>query len=160
MTVQSLDKCNICYGNGYLDLYLPSTETLDIDILPGFNYNNKMIIDQKGLPIMNGINGDLILSFTLLNHKKFKVRNMDLMYNLDITMKESLIGFRKEIIHLDSRNLTLSSDTIIKPNTIHNIKNEGLPNNDKQYGNLYIKYKVSYPDELTQEQIDIIKLHF
>lgn len=80
---------------------------------------------------------------------------------MEITLKESLIGFIKEITHLDSKIITINSESIIKPNTIKCINQEGLFNStDNIYGDLYIKFKIIYPDSLNENQIKFIKEYF
>ena len=161
MVMQTLGKCEQCSGSGYTELYLPSTDTVEIEIPKGFNYNSKMTIENKGLPLFGGNHGNLVLSFNLLNHNRFKLKGNDLYTNLDISFKESLIGFVKGITHLDSRLITIHSEQIIKPNNMKCITNEGIyDTNTNTYGNLYIKFKIIYPSELSDEQKTIIKEHF
>jgi DnaJ-class molecular chaperone len=161
MIIQSLDYCPQCKGNGYLNIYLPNTETVEINIPKGYNYNEKMTIENKGLPLLNGVNGDLIISFNLNKHSSFKLKNKDLYISMDITMKESLLGFIKGITHLDNRMLTINSENIIKPSTIRCIENEGIYDNvTGTFGNLYLKFKIIYPNSLTQEQRDMIDKYF
>lgn len=161
IVIQSFNHCSKCNGNGYIDLYLPYTETANIDIPVGFNYNEKMIVPDKGLPSINGRNGDLILSFSLSKHDKFKIKHNDLLLSIQITLKESLIGFTKEITHLDDRILSIDSVDIIKPNEIRCIENEGMYNcKTGDFGNLYLKFKIDYPNSLTQEQKDILIKYF
>lgn len=158
MVIQSIGKCEECKGTGFTNLYLPITETVEIEIPCGYDHSEKMIIKEKGLPHHKGKNGDLVLSFNLTNHNKFKLKNKDLYTYLDVTLKESLIGFIKGLSHLDSRMITINSETIIKPNSVRCIDNEGLyDNNTGSYGNLYIKFKIIYPTYLTEEQINGIK---
>ena len=161
VVMQALSKCENCKGTGFENLYQPSHDTVEVNIPKGFNYNEKITMKNKGLPVFNGENGDLILSFNLNNNSKFKVKNKDLIYNLDITFKESLVGFIKGVKHLDERLLTINSDTIIKPNTIKCIDDEGLYcSNTNSYGKLYIKFKIIYPNSLTDNQIQFIKDNF
>jgi DnaJ-class molecular chaperone len=161
--IQSITYCNNCNGEGYFNLYLPIKDTINIDVPIGFMpyHNNKKIIKDKGLPLLNGINGDLHISFNLLPHNKFKQKEFDLYINMEITFKESLIGFIKEITHLDSRVITINSESIIKPNTIKCINDEGLFNNiDNKYGDLYIKFKIIYPNSLNEYQKKFINDNF
>lgn len=161
MVMQTLGKCEDCKGTGYTDLYLPSTDSIEIEIPKGFNYNSKMVVENKGLPLFNGNNGSLILSFNLISHHRFKLKDNDLYINLEISFKESLIGFVKGITHLDSRMLTINSEQVIKPNNIKSIAGEGLYDiNNNIYGNLYVKFKIIYPTVLDDEQKKIIKEYF
>ena len=161
IVIQSVNKCEHCKGTGILNLYSPSTDTIEITITKGFDYLNKMTIKGKGLPLYKGENGDLILSFNLLNHSRFKIKNKNLYVNFDITLRESLTGFIKGFKHLDTRLLTINSDSIIKPSTVHCIDDEGIyDEKSNTYGNLYIKFKIIYPNTLTNEQKEIIDKYF
>ena len=161
IVMQTIGKCEYCKGTGMLNLYSPSTDTVEIIIPKGFDYNNKMTIKEKGLPVYNGKNGDLVLSFNLLNHSRFKIKNKNLYVNFEISLKESLLGFIKGIEHLDYRLLTINSDSIIKPSTIHCINDEGIYDEESnKYGKLYIKFKIVYPNSLTDEQKEVIDKYF
>ena len=161
IVMQSISKCEHCKGTGLLNLYSPFTDTIEINIPKGYNYNNKMTIKEKGLPLHKGNNGDLVLSFNLLNHNRFKIKNKNLYVNFDISFKESLLGFIKGFEHVDGRLLTINSESIIKPSTIHCIDDEGLlDNTTNTYGKLYIKFKVQYPTSLNDEQKDFINKYF
>lgn len=161
IVMQSIGKCEYCKGSGLLNLYSPYTDTIEITIPKGFDYENKMTVEGKGLPLYKGENGNLVLSFNLLTHDRFKIKNKNILTNFDISFKESLLGFIKGLEHLDDRLLTINSDSIIKPNTIHTIDNEGLYDiNSNTYGKLYIKFKVHFPSSLTDKQKEIIDTHF
>jgi len=161
MAVQSLEICHECNGCGFKNLYLPNLETIEINIPKGYDHRENMIIQKRGLPLYKCNNGDLILSFNLIKHNKFKLKDKDLYISQDITLKESLLGFIKAITHLDDRLLTINSENIIKPNTIKCIENEGVYNiNDRTYGNIYLKFKIIYPDNITKEQREIVEQYF
>lgn len=155
--IQSLDICRHCEFNGYNNLYSNIIENTDILLPPGYYYNEDMILVEKGLPLLNGINGDLIISFKLLPHSHFKIKNNDLYYTFNISLKESLTGFTRDIIHLDDRILTITSSNIIKPGTIRCIDNEGMIiYNENKNGILCIKFKIMFPETLTDKQIEMI----
>ena len=161
VVIQSISHCDSCKGSGFLNLYVPFTDTIEITIPKGYNYENKMTINGKGLPLYKGDDGDLILSFNLLNHNRFRIKNKNLYVNFNISLKESLLGFIKGCEHLDGRLLTINSESIIKPSTVHCIDNEGVYDEDsKNYGKLYIKFKVQFPHLLTSEQKNAIDKHF
>lgn len=162
ITMQTISQCERCKGTGLFNLYLPKTDTVQIHIPKGFNYNQQMILREKGLPKYRCKNGDLILSFNLLAHDTFKLKNKDLHSNIEISLRESLIGFTKDIYSLDNRCITLDCKSIIKPNMIKCINEEGMPpeNEKEKLGNMYIKFKIIFPDTLTIEQENVIEKYF
>tara|TARA_E500000178_G_scaffold293500_1_gene298291 strand:+ start:2928 stop:3932 length:1005 start_codon:yes stop_codon:yes gene_type:complete len=159
--MQSFSKCEHCKGSGYTNLYLPMHDTINLEIPKGFDYNSQMTFNNKGLPLYNGENGNLIFTFNLNTHNKYKIKHKDLYISLDITLKESLTGFIKGIQHLDNRIITINSTSIIKPHTIKCIDKEGIYNSNKsKYGNLYVKFKIIFPESLNNDQIKFINDNF
>jgi len=158
IVIQSQELCDSCGASGFDNLYLHKNENYELNIDNLINLND-IIIPEKGLPILNGTNGNLVITFRLKEHPYLKLKGTDLYTNMTISLKESLTGFTKTISQLDKRFITINSDSIIKPNTIKCIKQEGL-NLTESIGNLYIKFKVIYPDSLSEKQIEIINEYF
>ena len=155
LSFMSHEKCNECKGNKYLNLYIPYVNCIEIPINKGFNVKNNIIIPNFGEPLKDFISGDLIIILIIKKHILFKLKDFDLYYKLEITLKESLIGFKKTIKHLDNRDILIKSFDIIKPNTIKCIENEGLYTG-YNHGNLYVKMIVIYPEKFSSEQIKYI----
>ena len=152
LAIQSIEKCAKCDGSGFENLYSKISQTIIVTVPKGQDYTQKITIKEKGLPILNGKNGDLIITLNISKHNLYKIKNYDLHLTFDITLKESLIGFTKYINFLDNKLLTLNSNSIIKPNTIKIMENYGLYNNNGTRGCLHIKFKVQFPNELSSKQ--------
>lgn len=88
-----------------------------------------------------------------LPHKVFERRQNDLKTTITITLKQALLGFEKEITHLDGRIITISRNKITRPGEVEKIRGEGMPvyeyPTDK--GDLFITYQVEFPKTLTPE---------
>ena len=76
----------------------------------------------------------------------------------EITLKESLTGFKFDIKHLNGKTYTINNDSgnIIPSNYIKEIPKlgmtrEGIP------GKLIIEFSVIFPEKLTEEQIIKLK---
>ena len=152
LAIQSIEKCTQCDGSGLKDLYSKISQTIIVTVPKEQDYTQKIIVKEKGLPILNGKNGDLIITLNISKHNLYKIKNYDLYLTFDITLKESLIGFTKYINFLNNKFLTLNSNSIIKPNTIKIMENYGLYNNNGTRGCLHIKFKVQFPNELSSKQ--------
>lgn len=74
---------------------------------------------------------------------------------VEITLKQALLGFEKEIKHLDGHMVKLKRENIV---TQHNqqqiIRDEGMPKYGmtSDFGNLTVIYKVRFPETLTESQ--------
>lgn len=103
---------------------------------------------------MNVRAGEIIVKIQTLPHKTFERSNNDLKTTVRITLRQALLGFEKEITHLDGRLIKLSRTKITRPGEIEKIRGEGMPvyeyPTDK--GDLIITYQVDLPEKLSQEQ--------
>ena len=67
----------------------------------------------------------------------------------EISIQESLCGVEFSVTHLDGSTFRVQSgDQIIKPESIMTIEDKGMPfhKNPFKFGNLFIMFKVVYPD--------------
>ena len=74
--------------------------------------------------------------------------------DLQISLKESLLGFSKTIEHLDRHKFTVKSNEgeIIQPDSWKIIKGEGMPirGTPSEFGDMHIKMKVVLPKQLSK----------
>jgi DnaJ-class molecular chaperone len=94
--------------------------------------------------------GDMYLRIFTKEHDKFKRRNNDdLETTLTISLRDSLLGFTRDITLLDGSVYTLKRlDTVTKPGEVLQIPDKGMPiYGSSQYGRLLINITVEFPDE-------------
>ena len=105
------------------------------------------------------IPGDIILHIKQKPHKLFKRRGKNLHMDLEITLKEALLGFDKKITHMDGHEVTIAKKTTTQPNEVMKIKEEGMPvhNFPSQHGDLHVKLKLQMPRSLTDSQKAALK---
>lgn len=134
-------------------------ETINIQVPQGIEENEVMILRECGHVLNEDVKGDVKITFEIKNSSIFKRHGMDLIYNKELTLKESLCGFSFEISHINGKVLNmnnLSNSAIIKPNYRKVVPGLGMIKNG-QTGNLIIEMSVSFPDNLTKEQIEKIR---
>ncbi len=96
--------------------------------------------------------GEVILKVQTIPHKVFERDQNDLKTTVVITLKQALLGFEKELTHLDNRTIKLNrKGKITKPGEVEKIRGEGMPvyeaSSDK--GDLIITYQVELPKKLS-----------
>ena len=77
-----------------------------------------------------------------------------------LTLKESLSGIKHiELIHLSGETLKvdvsrcIGSSNFLTPDSVQTIANKGFPNSKTgKFGNLIIKFKLVFPQSLTEQQ--------
>jgi len=104
--------------------------------------------------------GDLEIQIVLTRHPVFsKISGtLDLQTELEISLKEALIGFSREIKLLNSEEtIKIECNSIVNPYDIKRIKNYGMKFDEDLYGDLLIKFKIVFPVFLSEETVDTIK---
>lgn len=132
-------------------------ETLYIPLKKGIDNNEMIILENKG-NVMNNIKGDIKLMITLQNDSEFKREGMNLILEKNISLKEALCGANFVIKHISGKQLKFNNEPgiVIKDNLIKKIDGFGMER-DNSKGSLFIKFKIQYPDRLTNEQVERIK---
>ena len=163
MIQQSMSDCLDCNGRGkIIKIKCPAC-------------NGKRIITKKksvNLPIHKGIKqgekiripdladqipdcdeqGDLILIINILKHKRFKRNGNNLILEKNILLSEALCGVKFVISHLDGREILFKTDEVICPNQEYYVKDEGLPIDEFNNGDMIINFNIIFPDYLDQER--------
>jgi DnaJ family protein A protein 2 len=126
--------CAVCSNKGFKD----TEETHITKIPPGTpsgqiirvcdSFDIRIVIDDSGT---------------------FKVHGLDLVYTVNITFKESLIGTTILVPH--PGGVFEYKSKFIKPNKKYIVKGKGL----SSQGNLVFDFHIEYPASLTDEQIKI-----
>jgi DnaJ-class molecular chaperone len=116
------------------------TKTIQLSVYKGYDPESGPIIIQDPM-------GDLYCTIEQKEHPVFKRVKDDIRIELEITLKESLVGFVRMIEHISKNMIQLKSDTIIDPYGERIYPGFGF----KESGSLIIKFKVKFPEELNQD---------
>lgn len=150
-------KCTDCNGRKIIE----ETFNIEYEFPPGTIASDVIILKNVGHEITKGVRSNIIISVSEQQDATFKRylqigRAMDpsnLLIEIQITLAESLCGFKKNIQNINGETITLTESNIIKNDEIKFIENYGVPikNTDKR-GKLFIKYNITYPAKLSNNQ--------
>ena len=105
--------------------------------------------------------GDVIIVIQEQPHKKFKRKGADLLFEQKITLQEALTGVNFTLKHLDGTTIRIKNEPgeIIKPDDLKTVPDKGLPFHKQPYkfGNLFIMFKVTFPDSVDVDKIPLLK---
>lgn len=166
--------CSECSGNGKMknggDIYCTKCESkgvlneeriFEIILNPGVETGKTIIFEEWGEQASkdNQISGSFIVTIKVEDHPHFQRKNSQLRYNVDLTLKESIIGKNLSIPHFSGDfNIDTKGFGIINPEKEYIIYNKGFPNDSKEFGNLHLIFKIKYPEKtLTNEEIEMFK---
>ena len=150
--------CNAC-STGYHNKHNPNCsyckgsfekneeQMCKVDIPKCINNGHIIVINGLGEQIhkQNEIPGDLQFKINIIDDELF-TRSQDnlnnLIYNVPITFKESIIGKSIRIKHFDGDiNMITDGFGIINPLMVYSLKGKGLGNS----GDLILKFEIKYP---------------
>lgn len=136
-------------------------DSIEINIIKGLSDGQEMMFRNKGHKFKES-RGDLCLRIKEVPHKDFIRNGSDLLYNLKISLVQSICGFELVIKGIDGQKLIIMNfDKIIKPNDKKYIKEHGMPIMGKTTrGNLIINFDVEYPDSFSTETKNKLSEYF
>jgi DnaJ family protein A protein 2 len=155
--------CNHCNGTGKIidkKCLNKISKKITIPIKKGMCDGEKIILNGLGnFNIQTMENDNLIFIINEIEHEVFKREQNNLLLGLDITLLDSLIGFKFEFTHLDGEKIIIESNDIIKQDDIKVIKNKGMPYNSRNevFGDLIFRFNIIYPNKIEKSDYDKFK---
>lgn len=134
-------------------------KSVSVTILPGITNGQKLRLKglgQKGLT--NDLNGDLILTITILDHLDYMIDNRGLHKIHRVDSFDAILGGKSSIEIFDKKiNFTIPPGT--QNGTALRINGKGFPiyNQVEKYGDLYINVLIELPKDLNQDELDLLR---
>ena len=100
--------------------------------------------------------GDVVIIVNQEPNSTFKRRGNDIHVNQELTLTQSLTGFKIDIEHIDGRMVQISSEEgrVTPPGTQVKILGEGIP---RGKGNLIVSISVKFPKTLSGGTVQELK---
>jgi len=136
--------------------------TLHTEIVRGMKDGDTISFAHKGEQSPGQLPGNVIVKVSQKKHGKFERNGNDLHMKMKISLKEALLGFEREITHLDGHTVELSQKAPTQPFQTFKIDREGMPYKDDptQFGALYVKTEVVFPPRLSADQKKVVEQLF
>ena len=137
---------------------------ITIPIPKGISDGESILLPGAGNRGKHNMIGDVKLNVKVLPHAIFQRNGMDLVCRLQISLKEALCGFSREIKHISGKMLRMNNQgqvvngerLVVQPGSIREFQNYGLSKGN-QIGKLFVQFDVSLPEKVTQEQIALLE---
>lgn len=103
--------------------------------------------------------GDLYITVNVLRHPNYQVAGLDLITNLTIDCFQAIIGSEQTVIGLDGKTFIIKTPAGCQNGTKLKISGEGLHGFQQDTkGNLLVQVTVTVPTNLSNEQLDLVRL--
>lgn len=148
------------------DVYTSKKHTLSVNrkniritIPAGVENGQTIKIKGHGGPgIQGGPNGDLLITFNILNDTSFKREKEHLYTTVDVDFYKAILGGEITMETFTGKvKLKVKPET--QPGTQIKLKGKGFPKYKKegQFGDLYITYQIKLPTKLTSREKELFK---
>lgn len=131
--------------------------SITVDIEKGMRDGQEIVFYEDGEPIIDGEPGDLKIVVRTRPDSRFRREGNDLHTTVTITLLDALVGFEKDIDHLDGHKVAVGSNLVTKPKVVRKFPGEGMPVFEStKKGSLFVTFEVIFPSSLTEEQKGVI----
>ena len=125
----------------------------------GSKDGTKIIVPSAGDKKPGVIPGDVIFVIRERPHPSFtRDDENNLIYKVEITLREALTGCTINIPLLNGESLALSTQDVVRHGTKERIAGKGMPRGGGSNGDLLVEFSVIFPAELDENQKDRINL--
>jgi DnaJ-class molecular chaperone len=123
--VQMQETCGECGGKGQVfktkcpncngRRVVPNEKTLVAHIEKGMPSDGEVRFERESEQTPGVTPGDVIFKFKQQAHARFRRTGDDLHHEMHLSLREALLGFSRNIAHLDGRSVTVKHDGITQP---------------------------------------------
>lgn len=145
--VQSKEKCK------------REDTVIDVNLEKGMKDGEQVTFERMAEQRPGMLPGAVVFTLKTRKHSKYTRRGNDLHMDMQVSLREALLGWKQQIRHLDGHILEVGTDSVTKPFQVLRVKGEGMPLRDDpaSFGDLYVKVEVISPTSLTSEQRQAIE---
>ena len=119
MQMQTQTACPVCQGKGRTHLkdcahcrgkrLVMEGKNFVVDIERGMANNEKLLYEKQGEQVPDMIQGDITFVLKQQTHPVFKRVANNLYMNVDISLKEALLGFSRTVTHMDGHEFEIKA---------------------------------------------------
>eukprot|EP00727_Mastigamoeba_balamuthi_P005008 m51a1_g14505 putative heat shock protein family protein (360) ;mRNA; r:805103-807122 len=161
---QTQATCDVCGGKGRIfkgqcphchgKKVEQGEDMILVTIEQGMADGTEIVYEQRGDEKPDVTPGDVKFVIKTLPHAHFTRRGNDLHIKFWVSLLEALVGFEKELKHLDGHVVKLHRTDVTKPGLVVTIAGEGMPiaGTPSVHGDLHVEFHVRFPTSLTEEQ--------
>jgi DnaJ-class molecular chaperone len=122
---------------------------LTVPVERGMSPGDTIVFKSMGEQQPNKVPGDVVLTLKERKHKVFSRVGVDLHMQVEITLREALLGWERTFAHLDGRQITVGHDGVTTPFALMKIEGEGMPHrgDPTSTGSMIIKCKIIMPED-------------
>jgi DnaJ-class molecular chaperone len=129
-----------------------------VDIQKGMQHGDTIKFDQVADEAVGHTAGDLVFIVQQAKDERFTRQGDNLHMDFQVTLLESLVGFRRVIEHLDGHQVVIENNDVTYCSQVIAIANEGMPiKGTNARGILFVTLHVDFPAKFNAQQKELFK---
>ncbi|EJD06571.1 DnaJ-domain-containing protein [Fomitiporia mediterranea MF3/22] len=142
-------KCPHCGGSKIVD----HTQHYTLEIAKGMPEGYEVVFEGEGDENPDWEPGDVVLRVRSKREKGgWRRKESSLYWSQVMGVDEALLGFERNLTHLDGHIVTLKRQGVTQPGFVQTIKGEGMPVfQENKFGDLFVEYTVVLPTEISAD---------
>ena len=149
-----VEICKKCNGSSTIQ----KKESFDLRVLKGQVLKTITLIEKGNQIDVNSPPGPLMIEVLINPKENFEFSlNGDLLYNKEIDPVAALVGCQFVFDHPSGSKVKYNLKSNVKNGQMHKTQNKGLPIDDKNFGDLYIRFMYKNPENISEEEMDSLK---
>ncbi len=148
-------KCHKCGGEGIMR----GEDVVELKIPAGVVDGMQLSMSGKGNAApRGGVNGDLIILITEEEHPDLERHERDLLYNLNISFPDAILGTTAEIPTVDNP-VKVKIEPGTQAGKILRLRGKGIPdvNGYERAGDLLVRVSIFVPRHITKEERKLVE---
>jgi molecular chaperone DnaJ len=147
------EKCPTCRGAGEIR----AERRVTITVPPATETGDRVMLRGQGQGSAAGQPaGDLVITFQVQPDRFFRREGLDIIADVPINLAQAALGTRLRVRTLDGKKVLLRIPPGTQSGRRFRIKGQGIEKNGRR-GDQLVGVQVTIPDELTQEQQELMK---
>jgi len=144
-------KCPQCKGQRVVR----GESTLELVIEQGMHAGQDVVFEMEADQNPDVIPGDVVITLKEQPHPVFRRRDvLHLETKITINVKEALLGFSRDIVHMDGHVVRVTRSDVTPFGTVITVRGEGMPRHHvpSEKGDLLVTVEFELPHMLTDAQ--------
>jgi len=149
--------CNDCHGQGKIiakvcphcggHKIVDHAQHYTLDVSRGMPEGHEVVFEGEGDENPDWEAGDVVLRVRSKKQQGgFRRKDTSLYWKESLGIEEALLGFERNITHLDGRTVTLKRSGVTQPGFVQTIRGEGMPVFEGHgFGDMFVEYNVVLP---------------
>jgi DnaJ homolog subfamily B member 11 len=134
---------------------------LSVDVPAGMHHGEEIKFEGVADELVGHLAGDLIFTIQQIPHPYFVRHGDDIHTAIDISLRDSLLGFVRTLEHLDGHAVVVDKKDVSYCGEVFTVRGEGMPKRGtKARGDMHITLQIVFPTTFSASQRELLNKAF